>query len=519
MASDKKKSQSEENPLRDGPRVGKPPEPVSVVIFGASGDLTDRKLLPALFSLASESRLPLSFNIVGFARRPWSHDEFRAKMKEGVKSFSRYKPDSGSAWDSFAENVFYIPGDFDVPENFVKLDTFLQDKATERQMPDNRVYYFAAPPQSYDEIIRNLDHAKMSHDSSAGWRRIVIEKPFGNDLASAIALNKVVHHAFDEPQVYRIDHYLGKETVQNILVMRFANAIFEPIWNRSYVDQVQISVAESVGVGSRAGYYDTAGVVRDIFQNHILQLLTLIGMEPPVALEADAIRDEKVKVLRAMRIPTPDDVRANTIRAQYMGGTVDGERVSSYMEEVGVADDSKTATYAAMKWHIDNWRWQDVPFYVRSGKRMPTRATEISIHFKRPPHLLFDAADDEAMRSNVLALRIQPDEGISLQTEAKTPGQGMHRRPVTLDFRYGTSFGITEPPDAYERLLLDAMLGEATLFTRSDEIERAWSLIDPVLAVWHDDPDVPVHAYEAGTWGPDAADELLERDGHRWRRI
>jgi len=285
------------------------------------------------------------------------------------------------------------------------------------------------------------------------------------------------------------------------------------------VDHVQISVAESVGVGSRAGYYDTAGVVRDIFQNHILQILTLIAMEPPVAFEADAIRDEKVKVLRSIRKMSRDDVNADTVRAQYMGGVVDGQRVDSYLNESGVAENSHTATYAAMRFHIDSWRWQDVPFYLRSGKRMPTRATEIAIQFKRPPHMLFDAMDDEELRSNVLALRIQPDEGISLQTEAKTPGQGMSRRTVSLDFRYGTSFGITDPPDAYERLLLDAMLGEATLFTRSDEIEHAWSLIDPVLQTWTDDPDVPVHTYEAGTWGPDAADDLLERDGHRWRRI
>ena len=507
------------NPLRDGPRVGRPPEPVSVVIFGATGDLTDRKLLPALFSLASESRLPLSVNIVGYARRDWTDDFFRSKMMDGIKGFSRYKPDDHSAWDSFKDNLFYVRGDFDELDGFARLDQFLRDKAAERKMPDNRLYYLAAPPQTYPEIIKHLEHARMSHDTPEGWRRIVIEKPFGHDLASAIELNKVVHRGFAENQVFRIDHYLGKETVQNILVLRFANAIFEPLWNRRYVDHVQISVAESVGVGSRAGYYDTAGVVRDIFQNHILQLVTLIGMEPPVALEAGALRDEKVKVLRAMRKLTPEDVRRDTVRAQYMGGVVDGQRVDGYPDEVGVAENSHTATYAAMTWHIDNWRWQDVPFYVRSGKRMPTRATEIAIQFKRPPHLLFDVMDDEELRSNVLALRIQPDEGISLQTEAKTPGQGMNRRTVTLDFRYGTSFGITDPPDAYERLLLDAMLGEATLFTRSDEIEHAWSLIDPVLETWADDPSIPVCAYEAGTWGPKEADDLLERDGRRWRRI
>jgi glucose-6-phosphate 1-dehydrogenase len=510
------------NPLREGPRMGRPPEPVSVVIFGATGDLTKRKLVPALYSLAQETRLPAVFNIVGFARRPWSHDKFREQMHDGVGQFSRYAPDGdpgGARWGGFAQTLLYAQGNFDDLEAYRALDRFLSQTAQERDMPDNRLYYLAAPPQFYDVIVTNLGQAGMAKNGPAGWRHVVIEKPIGHDLTTATALNQTVHGVFAERQVYRIDHYLGKETVQNILVMRFANAIFEPIWNRRYVDHVQISVAESVGVGSRAGYYDQAGVVRDIFQNHILQILTLVAMEPPIAFEADAIRDEKVKVLRAMRPAGAHEIADHTVRAQYGPGVIDGQHVPGYCEEPGVADGSQTATYAAVKWYIDNWRWQGVPFYMRSGKRMATRATEVSVHFKRPPHLLFDAMDDEALRSNVLALRVQPDEGIALRFEAKLPGQGVVRRPVTMDFRYGASFGMAAPPDAYERLLLDAMLGEATLFTRADEIEWAWRLIDPILEGWQGEHAPPLEVYEAGTWGPTGADALPERDGRRWRRL
>lgn len=511
-----------QNPLREGRRIGRTVEPVSVVIFGASGDLTRRKLVPALFSLAQENRLPAVFSIVGAARRPWSHDEFREKMRSGVGQFSRYAPDgnlSATSWEGFARNLFYVPVSFGDLDAYRRLDAFLSERARERSVPDNRLYYLAAPPQSYDVIVTNLGAAEMTRDGEAGWRRVVIEKPFGHDLASATALNGIVHGVFAERQVYRIDHYLGKETVQNILVFRYANAIFEPIWNRRYVDHVQISVAESVGVGSRAGYYDQAGVVRDIFQNHILQILTLVAMEAPIAFEADAIRDEKVKVLRALRPVGEHEITTHTVRARYGPGVIDGERVPGYLEEPGVPADSQTATYAAMKWYVDNWRWQGVPFYMRSGKRMPTRATEISIHFKRPPHLLFDAMDDEALRSNVLALRVQPDEGISLRFEAKLPGQGVMRRSVAMAFQYGASFGLDVSPDAYERLLLDAVLGDATLFARSDEIEWAWRLIDPVLEGWQTNNVPPLEAYEAGTWGPAGADNLLESDGRRWRRL
>jgi glucose-6-phosphate 1-dehydrogenase len=508
-----------ENPLRAGARIGKHIDPVAVVIFGATGDLTRRKLVPALFSLAQEGQLPAGFNIVGFARRPWSHDEFRQKMLEGVKQFSRVALQNDSEWERFASDLYYVPGHFTEQERFLALDQFLTQQAKQNNRPDNRLYYLAAPPQFYADIISNLGQAGMTHDTGAGWRRIVVEKPFGHDLDSAMALNEVAHSVLDEHQVYRIDHYLGKETVQNILVLRFANAIFEPIWNRRYVDHVQISVAESVGVGSRAGYYEQAGVVRDIFQNHILQILTLVAMEPPIAFEANAIRDEKVKVLRAIRPMDRQHILEDTVRAQYAAGVVEGEHVPGYCEEPGVAEDSQTATYAAFKWYVDNWRWQGVPFYTRSGKRMVTRATEVSIHFKRPPHLLFAASSEAQMRANVLTLRVQPDEGIALRFETKVPGQGIVQRAVTMEFSYGESFGADTSPDAYERLLLDAMRGDATLFARSDEIEWAWKLIDPVIEGWQGDEAPPLETYESGTWGPDGADALLARDGREWRRL
>ncbi|HEC24225.1 MAG TPA: glucose-6-phosphate dehydrogenase [Chloroflexi bacterium] len=508
-----------ESPLWAEPHIRQGVEPVSIVIFGATGDLTARKLVPALFSLAQEDMLPPGFGIVGFARRPWSHEDFRQKMRDGVEAFSRHPPDEQSVWEGFAANLFYVRGGFTEGERYAVLDRFLREQAEAEGRPDNRLYYLAAPPQFYAEIIAHLGRARMARDSEAGWRRIVIEKPFGYDLKTATELNEIVHLVFGEEQIYRIDHYLGKETVQNILVLRFANAIFEPIWNRRYVDHVQISVAESVGIGGRAGYYDQAGVIRDIFQNHILQLLTLVAMEPPVAFEADAVRDEKVKVLRAMRPMSHHEIETHTVRAQYAAGVVNGEHVPGYCEEPNVAPDSQTATYAALKWYVDNWRWHGVPFYLRSGKRMATRATEVSIHFKRPPHLLFDAMDDEELRANVLALRIQPDEGIALRFEAKLPGQGMARRSVTMDFSYRESFGATSSPDAYERLLLDAMRGDPTLFARSDEIEWAWRLIDPIFEGWQSEYAPPLETYEAGTWGPRGADELLERDGRRWRRL
>jgi len=510
-----------ENPLRDGLRVGRTLDPASIVIFGATGDLAARKLVPALFSQAVEGELPPAFNIVGYARRDWSHERFRDWLYESIKKNSRYDPDADGrhVWENFAQRLYYVQGNFNEADGYCRLDRFLQGLAEEWQMPDNRLYYLAAPPSWFEDIILNIDAAHMAHQEGV-WRRIVIEKPFGHDLDSAHALNDTVNSVFDEEQVYRIDHYLGKETVQNILVVRFANTIFEPIWNRRYVDHVQISVVEPAGAEDREEFYDEAGVIRDIVQNHLLQLMTLIAMEPPVAYEAGAIRDEKVKVLRATRPIEGAQTAVQTVRGQYTAGTINGERVPGYTELEGIPRDSDTATYAAIKCYIDNWRWQGVPFYLRSGKRLPTRVTEVSIHFKEPPHLLFGQGNDGRLHTNVLALRIQPDEGISLRFESKLPGQGLERRAVTMDFRYGTAFGVVNPPDAYERLLLDAIAGDATLFARRDEIEWAWRLVDPVLVEWEGGEHAPpLETYEAGTWGPAGADALLKRDGRRWRRL
>ena len=502
--------------------MNRPIEPASIVILGVTGDLTERKLMPALFSVMEDGLLPSVFNIVGYARRDWSNEHLREMMYEAVKTYSRYKPGSSddTMWDGFASNLSYVQGGFGELDRFKALDSFLKDKAAQRSMPDNRLYYLAAPPNWYSEIVQNIGAAGMAADSEAGWRRIIIEKPFGTDLSSAQALNEVVHGIFQERQVFRIDHYLGKETVQNILVMRFANAIFEPIWNRRYVDHVQISMVETAGVEGRAEFYDSAGVIRDIFQNHLLQVMTLIAMEPPVAFEADAIRNEKVKILQALRPIGVSDVGQCTARGQYTAGTIDGEAVPGFCEVEGIPAGSTTATFAAVRFLIENWRWQGVPFYLRSGKRLPNRVTEVSVHFRSPPHLLFAPQDGEELRPNVLALRIQPDEGISLKFEAKVPGQGEVRRPVTMDFRYRTSFGIAEPPEAYERLLLDALWGDATLFTRSDEIEWAWRHIDPILLGWQDkDQAPPLENYEAGTWGTEGARQMIERDGRQWRRL
>ncbi len=510
-----------DNPLHDGNRITRPPEPITLVIFGATGDLTARKLLPAVFALAHQGLLPNQYHVVGFARRDWSHETFRDNMKQAISVHGRITPhgEHASVWEDFASNLFYVQGNFNDESSFEKLDEFLSERADELGVPDNRLYYLSAPPSFYDELVMCLGQSGMAADSDGGWRRIIIEKPFGHDLTSAQALNKTVNNVFNEQQVYRIDHYLGKETVQNILVMRFANAIYEPIWNRRYVDHVQISATETVGVGGRAGFYDEAGVVRDIFQNHILQVLSLIAMEPPIAFEADAIRDEKVKVLRAIRPVQPEEIPGATVRAQYGPGTIQGNVIPGYRDEDKVPSDSTTPTYAAFKWRIDNWRWQGVPFFVRAGKRLAARATEVSIHFKAPPHMMFDQHNGEELKSNVLALRIQPDEGISQRFEVKLPGQGMQRRSVTMDFRYRTSFGINEPPEAYERLLLDAMLGDATLFTRRDEIERAWALIDPILEGWQSEDTPPLETYEAGSWGPEGADNLIKSTGRSWHRL
>jgi len=506
-----------QNPLREGLRLQRMPEPCALVIFGASGDLTKRKLVPALYNLDLEQLLPNSISIVGMARRPISTDEFRSQMREGVNAFSRKRPVDPAAWENFAKHIAYFQGNFDDPAAYRRLGELLDRLDAERGTAGNRLFYLATAPDYFPVILEQLGAAKLNHSLSGGWVRAVIEKPFGHDLSTARELNRTVHTVFDEDQIYRIDHYLGKETVQNILVFRFANGIFEPLWNRNLIDHVQITVAESVGVEGRGGYYETAGVIRDMIQNHMLQLVSLVAMEPPSAMDADAVRDEKVKVLGSIRSIRPDDVNAMTVRGQYGIGALNGKFVPAYRDEKNVAAASTTETYAAVKLFIDNWRWAGVPFYLRSGKRLPKRLTEIAIQFRQAPLALFGSAMG-GMDPNLLVLRIQPDESISIRFSSKAPGQAINIRPVKMEFDYGTAFGM-EPPEAYERLLLDGMLGDATLFTRADEVETAWARIIPLLEGWKASPPRDFPNYEAGTWGPASADDLMARDGRSWRRL
>ena len=478
----------------------KPISPFTIVIFGATGDLTHRKIVPALYTLWAQGLLPEPFNIIGFARRDWTDELFRAEMQQGLQRVARgRRPFDQAQWDKFALNLHYHRSEFDQAEGYPRLAQRIE------QLPPaaaaNRLFYLATPPEAYPVIVQHLGAAGLNH-SGAGWTRIIIEKPFGRDLRSAAALNEQVHQVFVEEQVYRIDHYLGKETVQNLIVFRFANAIFEPVWNRNYIDHVQLTVAETVGVESRAGYYDTAGVGRDMLQNHLLQLLTFMTMEPPYAFDARALRDEKMKVLQALRPIQLDD----TMPGQYLG----------YRTEKGVAPKSQTPTFAAMKLYIDNWRWQGVPFFLRTGKLLAGKTTEISIEFKRPPHSLFPLEPGEQLTSNVLTLCIQPDESMHLRFNAKVPGAGMKRQTVDMDMRYADDIHAALP-EAYERLILDAMQGDAALFTRADEIELAWQAIDPVITAW-ESGRVPLFFYEPGSWGPYEVTRFLG-EGRQWRGL
>ena len=507
-----------DNPLRVGMRSQRTPEPNTLVIFGATGDLTQRKLIPALYNLALEGLLPGGFSVVGFARRSKTNELFRSEMKSAADQHSRTKPLQASVWDGFASNLHYHQSEFTDPEGFAALANALA-KIESKTGACNRLYYLATPPSYYAEIAGRLSGAGLTRNDTA-WTRIIVEKPFGRDLASAAELNRTLNSAFDEDQVYRIDHYLGKETVQNILVFRFANGIFEPIWNRRYIDHVQITVAESIGVEGRGPYYEGAGVIRDIVQNHAMQLLSLAAMEPPATFEPNAVRDEKVKVLRAVRPVALEDADRFTVRGQYGPGAISGRKVPGYREEERVAADSTTETYLALKLFIDNWRWAGVPFYIRSGKRLPKPVTEIAIVFRQPPLSLFPVTGGSSIEPNVLSMTIQPDEGISLKFGSKVPGPqaALRIRPVEMDFRYGTSFGFAAA-DAYERLLLEAMLGDSTLFTRRDEVEAAWAFITPIIEGWANSEPRRFPDYEAGTWGPDAADEFMSSDGRKWRRL
>jgi glucose-6-phosphate 1-dehydrogenase len=497
----------EQNPLLDGLRVRRRPDPCILVIFGASGDLTSKKLIPALYALAVRRLLPDRFAIVGAARSDETDDQFKARMEQAVKDHAR-DPFEDEAWERLSSGMRYVTLDFaDEKAEDALRDTLL---ALDKEMGTlgNRVYYFAVPPSAIGTLVAQIAERRVAE----GWIRLIIEKPFGHDLASARELNAQIQEHYSESEVFRIDHYLGKETVQNMLALRFANGIFEPIWNRQFIDHVQITVAESIGIEGRAGYYEQAGAIRDIFQNHLLQLVAVTAMEPPIDFTADSVRNEKVKVLKSIHTPGPKHV----VRGQYGAGFIEGEEVQGYREEEGVAPGSLTETFVAGKLFVDNWRWADTPFYVRMGKRLARRETTIAIQFKRAPHPPFEDTAGEGLRPNVLLIHVQPNEGISLAIGAKVPGQGMTIRTVHMDFLYGGAFreGL---PDASERLILDAMLGDATLFTRSDEIEEQWSLVDAIVGFWkRDRPAFP--NYAAGTWGPGASDELLHRDGRSWRR-
>ncbi|PZR65646.1 MAG: glucose-6-phosphate dehydrogenase [Solirubrobacterales bacterium] len=504
----------QENPLTKGlERL--PVHPTTLVIFGATGDLAHRKLLPALYNLAHEGALPERFNLIGFSRSEHEHEDYKAMARESIERFSRRSP-KPEVLDALLEHVKYIPGNFDDAAGYEQLSKQIEAFDEQAGVTFNRVFYLSTAPEFFPVIVQALGEHKLNRHKDAEVR-VVIEKPFGTDLESARELNRIVLRSFREQQVFRIDHYLGKETVQNMMAFRFANAMFEPVWNRNYIDHVQITAAEDIGIGTRAGYYDHAGALRDLVQNHILQLLTLLCMEPPVSFTADEVRDEKVKVLHAIQPPRAEDVAEIAVRGQYTSGVVGGEQVRGYLEEDGVPADSRTETYVALRLKVSNWRWAGVPIYLRTGKCLARKVTEIAVTLKPVPHLAFQQEGSVGVQPNQLVLTVQPNEGVSLSLGAKIPGATMRIRPVNMEFQYGTSF-MSESPEAYERLILDAMRGEATLFTRNDEVDALWSIIDPILKGWASQDGGPLPQYEAGSQGPEEADRLVEGGAH-WRAL
>ncbi len=526
-AADREAPPLQGNVLSEGLRQGRVPLPCVVVIFGATGDLTKRKLVPAFYALAAGGLLPAGFSIVGAGRTELSTDRFRSDMRDAVATYCRV-PARDDVWSVFADGLRYCTYDLDAEDGLQALHDTLDEVDRERGTGGNRIFYFSIPPSGFAPLAERLGAEGLSHIGTGRFRRMIVEKPFGHNLETARALNAKLHSAFDEEQIFRIDHYLGKETVQNLLVFRFANGIFEPLWNRQYIDHVQITVAENMGVEGRGAYYEESGALRDIIQNHVMQLMSVVGMEAPSNFAAETVRDEKVKLLRAVRPIHPDDALSHTVRGQYGPGWADAERVPGYREEEGVPGDSLRETFVAMKVDIDNWRWAGTPFYLRTGKRLPKRATEIAIQFRRVPHSPFGGnvatpsgmQPEHAIDPNLLVLRIQPDEGITLRFSAKLPGQSMRIRTVNMDFLYGSAF-LKESPEAYERLLLDCMLGDTTLFAREDEVEEAWRFCTAILDGWRAHPpaggDFP--SYDAGTWGPQESRDFMARDGRQWRRL
>ena len=491
----------------------KPPGPCSIVIFGASGDLTARKLIPAFYHLCKDKLMPPSFRVVGFARREKTDDEWRYELRAALNQFSRTKPVDENVWKEFAKNLFYCRGDLTDAAAYKKLEEMLTSFGS-GPLRENLLFYLATQPSQFGTVIEQIHRAGLLHKEGTGWQRIVVEKPFGHDLASAQTLNRELTRYAYEQQVCRIDHYLGKETVQNILMFRFSNSIFERLWNRNLIDHVQITVSEKIGVGDRGGYYEEAGALRDMVQNHMLQVLSLIAMEPPVSLAAESVRDEKVKLLKSIRPLTPENVGKQVVRGQYFAGTINGKPVPGYRQEQKVKPDSNVETYVALKLFIDNWRWSGVPFYLRTGKYLPMSASEVRVQFRPVPNVLF-AAGGNKLDPNALALRLQPNEGIYLRFNGKVPGMSLGVRPVRMHFSYDAEFGAYTP-EAYERLLLEAIAGDATLFIRRDEVEIAWQIVDSIRTSWDSKPLTNREFYAAGTWGPVASDDLLAQSGHAW---